>query len=42
MEKLKEKDVIVLDDSLDDDFKPAKKRFRTPTANTKDEPVSHE
>ena len=36
----KEKEVIVLDDSLDD-FKPAKKRFRTPTANAKDRPVSH-
>ena len=36
-----EKEVIVLDDSLDDDFKQTKKRFRTPAATTKDGPVSY-
>ena len=36
----KEREVIVLDDSLDDDFKQTKKRFRTPATNTKDGPVS--
>ena len=39
--KEKEKEVIVLDDSLDDDFKQTKKRFRTPAATTKDGPVSY-
>ena len=38
--KGKEREVIVLDDSLDDDFKQTKKRFRTPATNTKDGPVS--
>ncbi len=37
----KEKEVIVLDDSLDDDFKQTKKRFRTPATTTKDGPVSY-
>lgn len=37
----KEKEVIVLDDSLDDDFKQTKKRFRTLAATTKDGPVSY-
>ena len=35
------KEVIVFDDSLDDDFKQSKKRFRTPATNTKDGPVSY-
>ena len=37
----KEKEVIVLNDSLDDDFKQTKKRFRTPATSTKDGPVSY-
>lgn len=37
----KEKEVIILDDSLDDDFKQTKKRFRTPATTTKDGPVSY-
>lgn len=38
--KSDKEEVIILDDSLDDDFKQSKKRFRTPVASTKDGPVS--
>jgi hypothetical protein len=40
-EKSGKEEVIVLDDSLDDDFKQTKKRFRTPATTTKDGPVSY-
>ena len=37
----KEKDVIVLDDSLDDDFKQTKRRFRFAAATAEGGPVSY-